>query len=346
MSKISRTINNIIVNKIKDISIGSKLLQIRGWDLVKKFNDLITVDEKNRRIVSRIGWALSVLVIFSQIGGVIVSVIGNLFFRKFAQTSIFTFLSGVMPIYLIGFPVFAIIIKKIPKRINIEKRKLNIVEIMKLIIISFGALYILNILTNLINLGISILKGSQVINPLASFLDNANIYQITFFVAILAPIMEEIIFRGILISRLRQFGDEVCIFVSAFSFAMFHGNLSQFFYAFALGCIFAYTVLKCGTIKYAILLHMIINFVGSVVSLKIALSGNIILAGVLFFFVIAMILGTIILIILEKDKIVLKQGNIYLTKKEKFKLIFNNSGMMTYVALSLILIIITTFLSK
>lgn len=313
---------------------------------MEKFNDLITVDEKNKRILCRVGWALSALVILSQVGGVVVSIIGNLFFNKFAQTSIFTFLSGVMPIYLIAFPVFATIIKKIPKRISIEKRKLNIGQIMKLIIISFGALYIFNVLTNFINLGISMLKGSQIINPLSSFLENANIYQITFFVAILAPIMEEIIFRGMLISRLRQFGDEVCIFVSAFSFAMFHGNLSQFFYAFALGCIFAYTVLRCGTIKYAILLHMIINFVGSVVSLKIALTGNIILYGLLSFFVIAMILGSIILIILEKHKIVLNQGNIYLTKKEKFKLIFNNSGMMTYVALSLILIIITTFLSK
>lgn len=313
---------------------------------MKKFNDLITVDEKNKRILCRVGWALSALLILSQVGGVIVSIIGDIFFNQFSQTSIFTFLSGVMPIYLIGFPVFAKIIKKIPKSINIEKRKLNIREIIKLIIISFGALYVFNILTNFINLGISILKGSQIVNPLSSFLENANIYQITFFVAILAPIMEEIIFRGMLISRLRQFGDEVCIFVSAFSFAMFHGNLSQFFYAFALGCIFAYTVLRCGTIKYAILLHMIINFVGSVVSLKIALTRNMILSVLLSFFVIAMVLGSIILIILEKHKIVLNKGKLYLTKKEKLKFIFNNSGMMTYVALSLILITITTFLSK
>ena len=309
---------------------------------MREFSDLITIDQKNRRILSRIGWALSALIIISQVGGSIVSVIGNVFFPRFAQTSIFTFLAGLLPIYILGFPVFAIIIKKIPKRINIEKSKLNVRQIIKLIIISFGALYAFNILTGIINFGIAILKGSEVINPLTSIVENANIFQLTFFVAILAPIMEEIMFRGMIISRLRQFGDGVCIFVSAFSFALFHGNLSQFFYAFALGCIFAYTVLKCGTIKYSILLHMIINFVGSVVSLQIALSGSVILLALFTLFVIAMLLGSIMLIILEKHKVVLNQGKIYLTKREKFSLIFKNSGMIAFVALSLLLIIITT----
>lgn len=311
---------------------------------MSEFNDLITVDQKNRRILCRIGWALSALVIISQVGGSIVSVLVNAFFPDFAQTSIFSFLAGLLPIYIMGFPVFAAIIKKIPKRINIKRSKLNIRQIIKLIIISFGALYAFNILTSLINFGIATLKGSEVINPLTSVIENSNIFQVTFFVAILAPIMEEIIFRGMIISRLRQFGDGVCIFVSAFSFALFHGNLSQFFYAFALGCIFAYTVLKCGTIKYSILLHMIINFVGSVVSLQIGLSGSVILLVLLALFVIAMLLGSIMLIILEKHNIVLNQGNIYLTKRENFSLIFKNSGMIAFVALSLLLIIITTFI--
>lgn len=311
---------------------------------MSEFNDLITVNQKDRRILCRIGWALSALVIISQIGGSIVSVFINIFFPKFAQTSIATFVAGVLPIYIIGFPVFAAIIKKIPKRTNIKKTRLNIQQIIKLIIVSFGTLYAFNMLTALINLGIATLKGSEVINPLTNIIENASVFQLTFFVAILAPIMEEIIFRGMIISRLRQFGDGVCIFVSAFSFGLFHGNLSQFFYAFALGCIFAYTVLKCGTIKYSILLHMIINFVGSVLSLQIALSGNVILLALFTFFVLAMLLGSIMLLILEKHKIVFNQGKIYLTKREKFSLIFKNSGMISFVALSLLLIMVTTFI--
>lgn len=309
---------------------------------MSEFNNLQTENKKDRKLLSRVGWALTALLVFTQIGAMVISKICSLLFPKIVGTSIFTFLTGLVPMYLVGFPIFLFIMRKIPKGTLDEKQNLKKLQLIKLIIISLGTLYIFNMLSSFLILGIAKLKGSEVINPLSMVLKNANILERLIFIGILAPIMEEIIFRGIIISRLRKFGDSVCIFVSSFAFALLHGNLSQFFYAFALGCIFAYTVLRFGKIRYTILMHMIVNIVGSVLTIPIIASQNKILIALFGLFILAMVLGTILLFILNKQNIVLEEGLIKLTKKEKFKLIFKNSGMITYTVLSFILIIFIT----
>ena len=45
--------------------------------------------------------------------------------------------------------------------------------------------------------------------------------------------------------------------------------MNQFVYAFTIGAVFAYVYSKTGKIHYTILMHMLINFLGSVVSLLI-----------------------------------------------------------------------------
>ena len=61
------------------------------------------------------------------------------------------------------------------------------------------------------------------------------------------------------------YGEKLAVITSALMFGLFHGNLSQLFYAFALGLVFGYVYLKTGKLRYSIGLHMLINFIGSVV---------------------------------------------------------------------------------
>lgn len=301
----------------------------------------VEVEEKmNRKIISTIGWALSALVVFSQIGGIIVAIICEKFIPDLAKSSIYNFIVSILPIYLIALPIFLLIIRKIPKYDINEKSNLTIVEFIKVLIISFGAMYIFNLLGVGVNFLISLLKGSEVANPLADLLSKVNLLESLIFVGILAPIMEELIFRKILLSRLRKFGDSFSIFFSALAFGMFHGNLSQFFYAVALGCILGYIVVKTGTIKYSIALHMCINIFGSVVIPGIVSMNNIIATEIIGFVYIFIIIGSIVLFINNKKNIVLDDNCISLTKKEKFKLMFANAGMIIYTILFFLLITI------
>ena len=55
------------------------------------------------------------------------------------------------------------------------------------------------------------------------------------------------------------------ILLSGFMFDLFHKNLQQFIYATVIGIIFAYIYIRTGRLRYSIILHMLINFMGSVV---------------------------------------------------------------------------------
>jgi len=299
----------------------------------------------SKKTISRIGWALVALMFFSQIGAVIVAAICKKLVPTLTGTSIYNFIVSMFPIYCIGLPIFILIIRKVPKESTNEKSKLTIIQFIKFLLISFATMYVFNMLGLSINFVISIIKGSNVVNPLANLLNKVNIFETIFFVGILAPIMEEIIFRKILLSRLRKFGDFISIFFSALAFGMFHGNLSQFFYAFALGCIFAYIVVKTGTIKYTILLHMIINLFGSVIALQVAKMQNIFLTTIFGIFIFIITITGIILFILNVNKVNLRNDSINITKREQFGLMFKNSGMIVY-SISFIVLVIIVILAK
>ena len=87
-----------------------------------------------------------------------------------------------------------------------------------------------------------------------------------FFLTIISPLVEEYVFRRCLIDRLRPYGEFTALILSALLFALFHANFSQFFYALLLGLVFGGVYLKTGKLRYSMTLHMIINFMGSVLA--------------------------------------------------------------------------------
>jgi membrane protease YdiL (CAAX protease family) len=81
------------------------------------------------------------------------------------------------------------------------------------------------------------------------------------YIMIIAPIFEEIFFRGIIFGGLRQKGHGVIFatIVSALLFALMHMNVAQGVNAFFLGLLAAYVYHQTGNLKSAIWLHVINN---------------------------------------------------------------------------------------
>lgn len=83
------------------------------------------------------------------------------------------------------------------------------------------------------------------------------------YAAILAPIMEETIFRlGLfyLLLRFTKIKPIFAILISALVFAIYHHSFNQFIYQFILGVIFATAFYLTGNFFYPIMLHFINNF--------------------------------------------------------------------------------------
>ena len=91
---------------------------------------------------------------------------------------------------------------------------------------------------------------------------------------ILAPISEELLFRGLTLRFLRGAGVKFAAanVIQALFFGILHMNLVQGIYAFAVGLVLGYVAGKCRTVFLPILLHLCFNIAGTV--LAALLSGN------------------------------------------------------------------------
>ena len=80
------------------------------------------------------------------------------------------------------------------------------------------------------------------------------------YASILAPISEELLFRGFLLRSLQPYGKRFAILGSALFFGLFHGNLLQTPYAFLMGLLLGYVAMEY-SVYWALALHMFNNFV-------------------------------------------------------------------------------------
>lgn len=76
---------------------------------------------------------------------------------------------------------------------------------------------------------------------------------------LVAPFAEELIFRKLMLRPLRRFGDYSAVFLTALLFGLFHGNLTQFLYAFLGGIVLGFAVVWSGSVITSVILHMLIN---------------------------------------------------------------------------------------
>ena len=217
-----------------------------------------------KKAFSRLGFgALAILVITTALQGIFAAIVIGVFGKNHIPEMakwVITF----VPMYLVAVPIGLSIMKKVPEKERNQGR-LTVGEFFIYFCIGYFWLTIGNFLgINLLKVLQSIL-GHTISNPIESFLDGKSVWLSLVFVSIFAPMVEEFIFRKVLIDRMRVYGDTAAIVVSALMFGLFHGNFSQFFYAFFLGILFGYIYTITGKLRYSVMMHMIVNFLGGVV---------------------------------------------------------------------------------
>lgn len=121
------------------------------------------------------------------------------------------------------------------------------------------------------------------------------------YVAILGPVAEELLCRGLVLRMLRPFGKQMAIFGAALLFGLFHGNVIQIPFAFLIGLVLGYVTLE-HSIWWAIVLHIFNNLVLSELMGRLSQVlpegvGDLLLFGILF---LALIAAIVILIVRRK----------------------------------------------
>ena len=77
---------------------------------------------------------------------------------------------------------------------------------------------------------------------------------------ILVPVMEEILFRGLVYNRMKKYMSiRMAIFGSAAVFALYHGNVVQILFAFPMGLLIIFLYEKWKSLSIPIVFHMAAN---------------------------------------------------------------------------------------
>lgn len=181
-------------------------------------------------------------------------------------TYLYTFITQVLIMGLIPIALYIARDKgNFSEKINRVKKDFYIKA--KLPVFVYVLLILSGILTYHIIIGVSVIANGF----LGSFgykfyLPSPTIYDSGFklalgiiFTALLPGIFEEITHRGLLLSGLRKYGDNVAVVISALFFGLMHQNIVQFVYAFVIGIFFALLTIKSGSIIPAMILHFINN---------------------------------------------------------------------------------------
>lgn len=227
--------------------------QFQPQPSVNSAPDTGALDRTIRRRLSRVGWGVLLYLVATQVLGGILALIPGV------KENIYL-LMGVNEVVSYGLAplVLWLLIRPLPKGTG-PGLSLSPKAFVRTALFCLGATYLFNLLTTLIMLAIEALSGGSTGNLLENVANQAPMGLYLVIVGLIAPVMEELIFRKLLLDRLRPFGDRWAILISGVAFGLFHMNLYQFFYATVLGFIFGGIALKTGKIWHTMVLHAIVN---------------------------------------------------------------------------------------
>ncbi|HKM33950.1 MAG TPA: HAD hydrolase-like protein [Lachnospiraceae bacterium] len=127
-----------------------------------------------------------------------------------------------------------------------------------MVIGTLGAALGLNYLFELVG----ITAASEVYQDIASVQYATPIYLGLILYGILVPLVEELVFRGVVYNRAKKsMKYTTAILLSAACFGIYHQNAVQGFYGFLMGCLIAYLYERFGHFYVAVIVHAISNMV-------------------------------------------------------------------------------------
>ena len=287
-----------------------------------------------RNTYHRLGMAMLVFLVSCQILPTIPLILIQEFWPELSRNNWVQMLVLDGSQYLLGLPLFLLIFRTIQSEPPVlEKHKLSLGKMCSYIVLSWGMAYMFSTVGNLINHMFAAFKGSNVTNVVEQGLSGYNTLQIFIMMVILAPILEEFIFRRCVYRCVGQYGEKTYILTSSFLFMLVHANVVQYPYSFVIGILLAWVYLRSGSLIYPILIHASVNFVGGVLATQAMSNGALLL---LLAFIYLCGLAWLLVKVLRSSSRIRLHNEKPLTRDEVDALLLN-PGMMLFTLASLLL---------
>lgn len=314
-----------------------------------------------RKKLSILGFGLAIYTAVSLAVALIIQIAALIIDPDILDNTVFLNIVSPVALYIFALPCLLLVLYLFGiKGEAPERRKIGILPLFLIFVVSFGLMYIGSYVGQGVMWGFTKIVGYDYSNMLESMIDYDKMWVTFIFMCVVAPIGEEFVFRKLIIDRTHKYGGFVSILLSGLAFGLMHGNFYQFFYAFALGLVLGYLYYSTGNVWYTVAIHAGINFIGSIVTSYIALGTDemsqaletldientdaimafwgdywfVLLAFILFFaFMVISMISAIVLPIVFRKKIVLERGKPLIARKQALSAAFLNVGVIVMILL-------------
>jgi membrane protease YdiL (CAAX protease family) len=152
-------------------------------------------------------------------------------------------------------------------------------------------------------------------NPvLIPSMDGAGFFGVMLVIAVFPSVLEELVFRGLLLKGLKPCGEVVAVFVCGALFALYHQKPEQTVYQFCCGAAFALVALKSGSVLPTVVAHFL-NNAWILVMTKFSLTLDAIYLPFLIFSALCLVLSLSVLIFVDKKQV----SEVYTKEKQNTK---------------------------
>ncbi len=225
--------------------------------------------------------------------------------------------------------IFWLIIRLIPKG-EPGSSKFSFGWLFQVFLMGYGVSTVFNAIGTILNKSTG---GTDATGDISSLVSTGLV--MTFLIpVVIGPIVEELIFRKLLIDRIRRFGEWNAVLFSALAFGLFHMNLPQFCYAVSVGLMLGYVYVKTGKILYTIIMHILLNGASSLIVLATAggsaKTSIILLVAAAILIIFGVIVGIILFFVKRKKLQFDSDMPDAVPRGEAFRTIYLNRGVMLY----------------
>lgn len=314
-----------------------------------------------KKCFSCLGGALMLMAVGIVASQMVLAIVVEVLVRlgvEAANTPWVGWLITFLPVYLVGVPLARAVMKQLPVEPG-ERTRLGVGKVVMLILMCFPVMYVGNLVGNLAS---ALFSAGQAENALVNMVSEINLWK-ALTVAVVAPVVEEYLFRKQIIDRCVQYGEKTAIVFSGLTFGLFHMNLFQFFYAFGLGVLFAYVYVRTRSLRYPIVMHMAVNFTGAVLApwvltkvdvealsrfdpqaideelLVQILPGVALYLGYLLVYLAVVVVG-LVLLMASRRNLTFQPASQELPKEERVRAIYVNPGVIAFGVLCLVMIVL------
>ena len=253
--------------------------------ITRRAFEITYIRNESRKELKKSLTKISLLLLFFLIGSESLITVLSLILEGLAlpDTPMVTALEN-LALYTLLYPVFFSVILFAGNfgethgiRASLRKPDCSPAYLLKTIVLFIGIAYIA---ADLIDYAISffeLMTGIDIYTPALDFVPYTTWAEpLADFISlcVYAPIFEELLFRGAMLSHHRKFGDWSAVIITSIFFGLFHQNYSQAVYTCAGAVIIAVATLKTKSLIPAMLSHFTLNVIAFIQTVSLSLVTN------------------------------------------------------------------------